>query len=29
VQASFQPEGGAYSDHGHHHHHDDKRDYHE
>ena len=29
VQAPFQPEGGAYSDHGHHHNHDDRRHYHE
>ena len=29
VQASFQPEGGAYSDHGHHHNHDDRGHYHE
>jgi urease accessory protein len=29
VQAPFQPEGGAYSDHGHHHNHDDGGHYHE
>jgi urease accessory protein len=29
VQVPFQPEGGAYSDHGHHHNHDDRGDYHE
>ena len=29
VQAPFQPEGGAYSDHGHHHNHDDRGHYHE
>jgi urease accessory protein len=29
VQAAFQPEGGAYSDHGHHHRHDDEGDYHD
>lgn len=29
VQAAFQPEGGAYSNHGHHHHHDGKENYHE
>jgi urease accessory protein len=29
VRAPFQPEGGAYGDHGHHHHDDDKGDYHE
>jgi urease accessory protein len=29
VQVPFQPEGGAYSDHGHHHNRDDRGDYHE
>jgi urease accessory protein len=29
VQAPFQPEGGAYSGHGHHHNHDDRGHYHE
>jgi hypothetical protein len=29
VQAPFQPEGGAYSGHGHHHNHCDSRHHHE
>jgi hypothetical protein len=29
VQAPFQPEGGAYTDHGHHHNHDDRGHHHE